>query len=1319
MLFMNEFEILGMTLSLRLLSNAISNDLESKKYFIEWNISSNMSLNKSNKTGHPLVLLTNLISQNMIMPLHLKAQVLDTITSFMDFSNIMDNSQTYFRSQISLIVWNTMLSSNLLMNTLTSTNVSSPKFHFYFKTILDEVESCNLEEYPLSISFLNFLNEFFASTMSNPQNFRIFFIDRYLNPIKSIGGDFEISHNVITLYIIYICENFLMPLYSRSYKVPLEKWKLGGLCLKFLSSFVQVCVDYRINQNLNVIDQYYDPIMYYLTNPLQYLLAQLLNQGPISQIIYYILKQGVSIINEEINDNNANQYDTENSWILKKCCVPALKLILNLNNHKVNGLRDILDMQQYKNIKFESHSTSHSSSFTSSNINDLRDLLIFPHLELFIRFICESYFNAPESSKNIEQSLLSLYILKSLNNGTFIDANKLAHCIDSLITQSGDQKDKSQKMIVFGFSQIFDSYYKFLDIYKTGQNKACHDTTSLFPSCAVYNFMGLCYDISISENIRDKCLIIPIILIKLLLSGQDDIIRDKPLSKFALFLLGIGDFQNSSLNMESLFIYQVKPRTCLDALLDLADSSPWLLTIPSLNGITTSFGKESIINSHFSSLLYALLHKLALQPNTYIKFLTYLRTRDLNHKIKFEISDNSYENSGETETLAWQNHYTLHLIKLQDLYSTLSFLKESISIPNDDQPKDFDPIYLTAGIYIRLAFFLKYFSVEINQCLTQLLPSYLLKYTRALFKETITDGSSSLMKLLQILQFEDVKLYDNDSLDKYLIDTIDFNQFKILLEKHCSISDVWGITYFDEKAVLKYSYNYFENVTKNLTTDVSEKCIKFVLDHIQRTNIMKYLRYSKNIYLGSLKNVIKLMITIIQQPIFIWSQRTDLNFNECLKIYCQLSLYLIKKGCLQNVCQNLTPNIADILFSCTTFLKNSVISQIREIKNLLTISNTKYAGNIELLISSTESKVLGETNRFDSDMAFLFSQLLEGTIELIIEPNFSSTKCRLNLYGCLLTLFDMAIECNLMPLNQDIFLIFSATSLHDVYNSTERYLEYTLKILNTHLTSNFFVIISRDACNKNGDLIQIMALNILRNICKLETLHPSVHNNSYDQQIFVSGKWMSKFYQSGYLQDLINITSSYRKQDKTLNSTEFFDNLDATLISCVCEITPKDIISLHLYKTRMALLENFASTKFGANTLIESNFILKLRDMKIFDVRYELSLFGNESKILSTSYNIPDAESKFTDFILIPTFKLIKVLLCSNMIVQHNMKTCLQVVDFWMNHRNSLTFNINSNKDKLLLKNEKLAVDSTIIELELITFIISLCIAILNGNKIY
>lgn len=218
-------------------------------------------------------------------------------------------------------------------------------------------------------------------------------------------------------------------------------------------------------------------------------------------------------------------------------------------------------------------------------------------------------------------------------------------------------------------------------------------------------------------------------------------------------------------------------------------------------------------------------------------------------------------------------------------------------------------------------------------------------------------------------------------------------------------------------------------------------------------------------------------------------------------------------------------------------------------------------------------KVLGPDDRgkvFAQNIVYSDSTslklILQKILQWILCSEVPSQRLRVNLYGSLLSFLNMICYGfeNKPPITQSSFYI---SRLDDVEedNYDER------------------VLIIADILSSHGDkLIEVMCHDCIggHDICKMLAM------SSMNKFVFINVQvsWIKYLATKGFLKHLIE---SIQNSDNELKS--------------MLETVPESLRSIYLYETKMALMGCIASTRVGAEVLLEQRLLSCLASMKVFD----------------------------------------------------------------------------------------------------------------------
>lgn len=258
--------------------------------------------------------------------------------------------------------------------------------------------------------------------------------------------------------------------------------------------------------------------------------------------------------------------------------------------------------------------------------------------------------------------------------------------------------------------------------------------------------------------------------------------------------------------------------------------------------------------------------------------------------------------------------------------------------------------------------------------------------------------------------------------------------------------------------------------------------------------------------------------------------------------------------------------------------------------------------------------------------------ILNYIIEWLITSDVSEQKLRINLYGALVTFLHLITADEAPPKTQ----IDSNTYVSRLDSSKYQAVDEKSYIhISTDITSSF-----------GEKLVDVVSQDCIggHDVCKMLALA------SFSMLISINGivNWIVHISGRGYLKHII---------DSILKSDDDLRNL--------LEPNPQNLKGLYMYESKISLLARIATTRVGAELLLEQKLLAYLSTMKVFDCHPEISKEWLEEEVLPDF--IPSVEHRYWQLWL-PTLHVCNAILTS--LGNDNQSANTQILQFLMSHVN-------------------------------------------------
>lgn len=330
-----------------------------------------------------------------------------------------------------------------------------------------------------------------------------------------------------------------------------------------------------------------------------------------------------------------------------------------------------------------------------------------------------------------------------------------------------------------------------------------------------------------------------------------------------------------------------------------------------------------------------------------------------------------------------------------------------------------------------------------------------------------------------------------------------------------------------------------------------------------------------------------------------------------------LNILILENLLTKIVKEILLPDVANLLSGATLILmKNLRKSQLREDKQ-----------------RSSLSAPIEDTQSVFTTSAMSLKTILNLLIEWILVADVSAQKLKINLYGSLVVFLNLV---NVQEQNEDAHLedTFYVSRL-----DSSRY-----QLQNKKFSPLY---ISTDVLMSYGQkLIEMLSQDSIsgQEVCKMLSMA------NFAQLIHLTGNiaWITFMSSKGFLKHMVQ---SVLDSDKDLRA--------------VLEPVPENLRALYIYEAKMSLLSRLATTKVGAELLLEQRLLSCLSTMKVFDYHPDVirhTQFNNDS--IESSFITP-VEHRYLQLWL-PTLNLCNGIL--NSLGSENQSAVTQIMYFLISH---------------------------------------------------
>lgn len=363
-----------------------------------------------------------------------------------------------------------------------------------------------------------------------------------------------------------------------------------------------------------------------------------------------------------------------------------------------------------------------------------------------------------------------------------------------------------------------------------------------------------------------------------------------------------------------------------------------------------------------------------------------------------------------------------------------------------------------------------------------------------------------------------------------------------------------------------------------------------------------------------------------------WCQVTEILFS----IASNQQLPAVQK---QNFILNLSHDLLQKMTSCEA---------LNEMKTLVSGTVLILLVNLRLSFALQSSDELLSPSPTNTTMMKI---ILNHILQWIINSEASSQKVRTHLYGALLY-FLCIVNSN--KLDEKICNV-DATFVNQLDNSfyaalplQERSHRYsTIQMINSF--GDKFMDIICHSCSGGHDVCKMLGFSCLNKILELDC----------------ENSWVIYLTSRGYLKHMI---------DSLLESD--------SLLRCMLQPDPQTLRPLYLYEAKMAMFNRMASTRLGAESLLENKILSRLSSMSVIDQHPDLQDNFNG---IDPSF-LPSAGKKYQQ-IFLPMLYLCDALLTT--LGTENQSCAIQICSFFQSHRDTVEMilrNIIPTSNTLFLK---------------------------------
>lgn len=362
-----------------------------------------------------------------------------------------------------------------------------------------------------------------------------------------------------------------------------------------------------------------------------------------------------------------------------------------------------------------------------------------------------------------------------------------------------------------------------------------------------------------------------------------------------------------------------------------------------------------------------------------------------------------------------------------------------------------------------------------------------------------------------------------------------------------------------------------------------------------------------------------------------WCQTTEILFS----VASNQQLLVTQR---QNLLLNLSHDLLQKMTSCEA---------LSEIKTL--VSGTV----LMLLVNLRNSFVIQSDNELlpsSPSNTTMMKIILNHILQWIINAGASSQKVVTHLYAALLNFLSIVglEKSEHVNMSDTIYVNQLDNSLNKLVPAQERSQRYaTIQVINSF--GNQLMDILCHNCSGGHDVCKMLALSCLDKILELDC----------------DNAWMIYLASRGYLKHMI---------DSLLES----DNL----LRCMLQPEPQTLRPLYLYEAKMAIFCRMASTRFGAESLLENKILSCMSSMSVFDQHPDVHI-GFEGGDYSF---IPSVGQRYQQ-IFLPALYLCDALFTT--LGTENQSCAIQVCGLLQSHRDTVEMalrNAFSQANELFLK---------------------------------
>lgn len=361
-----------------------------------------------------------------------------------------------------------------------------------------------------------------------------------------------------------------------------------------------------------------------------------------------------------------------------------------------------------------------------------------------------------------------------------------------------------------------------------------------------------------------------------------------------------------------------------------------------------------------------------------------------------------------------------------------------------------------------------------------------------------------------------------------------------------------------------------------------------------------------------------------------WCQTTEILFSVATDQQLPASQR-------QSLLLNLSHDLLQKMTSCEA---------LSEIKTL--VSGTVFM----LLVNLRNSFVVQSDNELlpsSPSNTTMMKIILNHILQWIINAGASSQKVVTHLYAALLNFLSIVgLESVHVNIIDSTYIRQLDSSLNKLMPTQERLQRYaTIQVINSF--GNQLMDILCHSCSGGHDMCKMLALSCLDKILELDC----------------DNAWMIYLTSRGYLKHMI---------DSLLES----DNM----LRFMLQPEPQTLRPLYLYEAKMAIFCRMASTRFGAESLLENKILSCMSTMCVFDQHPDVHV-GFEGGDYSF---IPSVGQRYQQ-IFLPALYLCDALFTT--LGTENQSCAVQVCSFLQSHRDTVEMTLRhafSHANKLFLK---------------------------------